>query len=78
MRYQRVMVPSPPRSEGELEQRASELSGLTLGALAERLGRAVPCDLKRAKGFIGTLLEQALGATAGSRAAPDFEALGSS
>jgi DNA mismatch repair protein MutH len=32
--------------------------------------------MRRAKGFAGTLLERVLGATAKSRAQPDFEALG--
>jgi DNA mismatch repair protein MutH len=70
------MTIAPPVSEQELEQRASKLAGLTLGALAQRLGRDVPSDLRRAKGFVGGLLEEALGATAKSRAVPDFEALG--
>ncbi len=66
----------PPASQAELVQRARALAGSTLGALAERLGRPVPADLRRAKGWVGELLEQALGATAKSRAVPDFEALG--
>jgi len=66
----------PPVSEAQLAERAAELSGCTLGALAERLGRPVPPSLHRAKGWVGGLLETALGATASSRAAPDFEALG--
>jgi DNA mismatch repair protein MutH len=68
--------PGPPESERELLERARELSGLPLAAVAERFGFAVPPDLRRAKGFVGSLLERALGATASSRAAPDFEALG--
>ncbi|MFN7134004.1 MAG: DNA mismatch repair endonuclease MutH, partial [Myxococcales bacterium] len=40
------------------------------------LGVPVLEEPRHAKGWIGGLLEQALGATAGSRAAPDFEALG--
>lgn len=65
-----------PTSEADLLDRAKGLSGVTLGALAARLGCEVPTDLRRAKGWVGELLERALGATAGSRAAPDFEALG--
>ena len=52
------------------------MGGRTLGSLAERLGREVPPDLRRHKGWVGTLLEDTLGATAASRAAPDFPALG--
>lgn len=67
---------SPPTSEGELLARAEELSGRTLGEVAARFGGAAPPDLRRAKGWVGQLVERSLGATAGSRAAPDFEALG--
>jgi DNA mismatch repair protein MutH len=64
-----------PKSESELLARAASLSGLTLRELAERYGVAVPSDLRRAKGFVGGLVERALGATAGSRALPDFPGL---
>lgn len=66
----------PPRSEMELMSRADELAGCTLAELASRWGRPVPPDLRHAKGWTGTLLETALGATAQSRAVPDFEQLG--
>jgi DNA mismatch repair protein MutH len=65
-----------PATESELMARARALSGVSLGELAERLGLAVPDAQLRAKGWIGQLLERALGATAGSRAKPDFETLG--
>lgn len=68
--------PAAPQTESELLARAGDLSGLPLSAVAARLGHGVPPDLRRAKGFVGSLLERALGATASSRAAPDFEALG--
>jgi DNA mismatch repair protein MutH len=65
-----------PASETELLARARALAGLTLGEFARSLGAEVPEDLRRAKGWVGGLFEQALGATASSRAQPDFEALG--
>ncbi len=65
-----------PVSEVELAARAAALAGLTLGELAAELGVVVPPDLRRAKGFPGQLVERALGATAGSRAEPDFPDLG--
>jgi DNA mismatch repair protein MutH len=71
-----VSGPEPPTSEAELFARAAELSGLTLGDVAARFGRIPPPDLRRAKGWVGQLFEHALGATARSRARPDFEALG--
>jgi DNA mismatch repair protein MutH len=62
----------PPATEQELLLRAAELAGLKLHELAARFEVPVPPDLRRAKGFVGGLLERALGATAGSRALPDF------
>jgi DNA mismatch repair protein MutH len=67
---------TPPESETELLLRARALSGVSLGALAESLGAGIPVDLRRAKGWVGALFEAALGATARSRAVPDFEQLG--
>jgi DNA mismatch repair protein MutH len=65
-----------PASREELLARARQLAGLRLGELAALQSMAVPEDLRRAKGWAGTLLESVLGATARSRAAPDFEELG--
>lgn len=70
------MPASPPASEAILLARAEALAGHELAWLAEREGVAVPEDLRRDKGWIGHLLETALGATAGSRAEPDFPELG--
>lgn len=70
-----VRVVSAPSSEGELLRRAQGLAGMRLADLATSLGAKVPEDLRRAKGFVGGLLEGALGATAGSRALPDFPEL---
>lgn len=69
-------VSRPPKSEDELMARARALMGRTLGEIAERFGRRVPTELRRAKGFGGQLLEVALGATAASRSTPDFERIG--
>jgi DNA mismatch repair protein MutH len=66
----------PPRDEAELIERAAALAGLRLAELALRLNAKVPPNLLRAKGFVGGLLERALGASAGSRALPDFPELG--
>jgi DNA mismatch repair protein MutH len=67
---------SIPQNETELLERAYQLSGLTLGELAAKEGIKVPNDLKREKGWVGLLLEKALGATAGSKPEPDFPHLG--
>jgi len=67
---------SEPTSEGELIRRASPLAGLTLGELGSRVGIDVPDEAVRAKGIAGRILEKALGASAASRAEPDFVGLG--
>lgn len=66
----------PPTDEDALLFRATSLAGRTLGEVAGALQAPVPADLKRNKGWIGTLLEAALGATASNRPVPDFEELG--
>ena len=68
--------PNIPKDEAELLNRAQNLAGLTLGEIAESINVVVPKDLKRDKGWIGLLLEQVLGASAGSRPEPDFPHLG--
>jgi DNA mismatch repair protein MutH len=69
------VIVSPPATELELLTRAQALAGASLGELALRCGSPVPPDLKRAKGFVGGLVERLLGASAGSRALPDFPEL---
>ncbi len=69
------MKVTPPATEQELVERAQALAGISLGELAARDGVAVPADLRRAKGFVGGLVERVLGASAGSRALPDFPEL---
>jgi DNA mismatch repair protein MutH len=66
----------PPRDEAELLARARALGGRTIAELAGSLGVPLPPDPRRAKGFVGALVERALGASAGSSAVPDFEGLG--
>lgn len=66
----------PVKTAEQLLQRCQAIAGLTLGQLAAQLQVVVPADLKRDKGWVGQLLELALGAEAGSLALPDFPALG--
>ena len=66
----------PPRNESELRARLSRLAGHPLGAIAQAHSLEVPVDLRRNKGWVGQLFERALGATAASRAEPDFPELG--
>lgn len=65
-----------PQSEQELLERAQQLAGFSLGEIAEQAGIVVPENLNRQKGWIGLLLEQVLGASAGSKPEPDFPHLG--
>ena len=65
-----------PKDETELLKRAQDLAGMSLGEIAAMINVEVPKDLKREKGWIGLLLEQVLGASAGSRPEPDFPHLG--
>ena len=59
-----------------LMQRARRLAGRTVAQLAEELGREVPPNLRSHKGWLGELIEAALGATGGSRPQVDFPQLG--
>lgn len=70
--------PDPPETVAELVDRARRLAGHPLASIATRLGVDVPADQTRAKGWVGQILECALGAALGARAraAPDFESLG--
>lgn len=69
-------TPQPPKSEKELLDRARLLAGLTLADLANEFNLAVPKNSLHAKGWIGQLIETALGATASSLAEPDFQLIG--
>lgn len=65
-----------PQTLEQLLSQAQSIAGLTFGELADELNIPVPPDLKRDKGWVGVLLERALGATAGSKAEQDFSHLG--
>lgn len=67
---------SPPQTVAALMLRCNALMGKTLGQIAVEVGIAIPVDLQRHKGWVGALLEAALGADAGNRAEPDFMQLG--
>lgn len=68
--------PPPPQSEDELLERTRSIAGLSLGTIADHCSIAVPQDLRRQKGWVGQLLELALGADAQSLAEPDFRDIG--
>lgn len=65
-----------PKDEGELMRRCKALAGITIGELAFQVGWQVPQELRQAKGFLGRVLECALGAEGSNVAGPDFTSLG--
>ena len=67
---------APPRSEAELLARARALAGQRVADVAGRLGVPLPRSMRSGKGFVGQLMEIALGATAGALSEPDFQHLG--
>ncbi|MCH1918441.1 DNA mismatch repair endonuclease MutH [Shewanella sp. A3A] len=71
-----MIITTPPVTIDELMQRAEALAGLTLADVAQALSITVPANLNRDKGWIGQLLETALGAEAGSKPEQDFLHLG--
>jgi DNA mismatch repair protein MutH len=66
----------PPQTAEILLKRIHRWAGQPVRALAAAFKLSVPPDLRSHKGWVGHMLEQCLGATAGSRPVPDFEALG--
>lgn len=74
--FNEVDPSAPPSSEQELLSRARQLAGRTIGQVSDRFGLETPRELLRAKGFVGSLIERALGARAASRPEPDFAHLG--
>ena len=66
-----------PDSELSLLARAASLAGRTIAEVCFDQGEVCPADLRRHKGFVGNLIERAMGVTARVNAAgPDFEQLG--
>lgn len=70
-----MLIP-PPATETELMHRVNDIAGLTLGQLANKHQLLVPKNLLHNKGWIGQLIEQELGANAGSKPEQDFLHLG--
>ena len=71
-----MMSDKGPADEAELLQRCINIEGLTLAQLAAKLNLRIPEMPLQRKGWIGQAIEFALGATAGSKALPDFFNLG--
>ncbi len=67
---------APPSSESELMARTQSLVGLSIGQIANQHRQSVPVDSVGGKGFLGMLLELALGTSAKNQSLPDFVSLG--
>jgi DNA mismatch repair protein MutH len=65
----------PPKDETQLLKRSHQLAGLQIGQIAQKAQLTLPRSKKHGKGFVGQLLEQALGASAGNKPQPDFQEL---
>jgi DNA mismatch repair protein MutH len=65
-----------PNTLSALLTRAQQLAGCTLADIAAQQAWPLPKKLENAKGWIGQLIENFLGATAGSSPTPDFPHLG--
>lgn len=65
-----------PNTENELIARCRMIEGLSFAQLAAQRGVGVPMDPVQRKGWLGGLVEKALGTTAGTEAKPDFHHLG--
>ena len=71
-----MIASTPPQSESELLQRCHALAGLTLGQISSLYHQTLPKNPTQAKGFVGQLIEQALGALNTNLPGPDFPHLG--
>jgi DNA mismatch repair protein MutH len=71
-----MMDESDCLDENALLHRCQQLAGLSVAQLAIANHMVIPEHPLQRKGFIGSLLEHALGANAGNKAVPDFESLG--
>lgn len=75
LRYD-IMYTNAPQNLQELQQRCQQITGKTIGQVASELELEPPDTLLQTKGWLGQLLEAYLGATASSKAMPDFPNLG--
>ena len=65
-----------PISKQELLKKCQQLSGMTLFDLSTQTHSTLPTSASSGKGWVGQHVEKFLGATAGSKAEPDFPHLG--
>ncbi len=68
--------PTEPVSIAELTEKSRHLAGMSLKELARQTQTSLPASAVHGKGWVGQQVEKYLGATAGSKAEPDFQKLG--
>ena len=66
----------PPLTETELEQRVQAIAHLSIAQIAQQCHWQVPENLNHNKGWMGQLIEKALGTSAKNLSEPDFLELG--
>ncbi|HRD70043.1 MAG TPA: DNA mismatch repair endonuclease MutH [Legionella sp.] len=66
----------PPKTEQELLERCEAIKGLSFAQLCLGLNVSIPDNRDHRKGWIGQVLELALGCDAQNKSAPDFMDLG--
>ncbi|STX28920.1 DNA mismatch repair protein mutH [Legionella beliardensis] len=66
---------SPPNNEDELLFRCLQIEGISFAQLANFIQASIPKDQVKRKGWAGQAIELILGATAGTKAVPDFNHL---
>lgn len=65
-----------PQTQEELLERCQAIAGLSFAQLSELTGAVIPNQAGQRKGWLGQVIEFALGTTAGNHALPDFHQLG--
>jgi DNA mismatch repair protein MutH len=70
-----MKVGNSPKTEDELLERCQQIEGMTFLQLAKKLSVNLPVVRTKRKGWIGQLIEIALGADCHTRPLPDFQDL---
>ncbi len=69
------MYARPPQNLQELQANCQQLANKTIAQVASELSLQIPTESTHAKGWLGKLIENYLGADASSKALPDFTKL---
>lgn len=64
-----------PKTEAELINRCSSISGISFAQLSLAIGLSIPINPNHRKGWVGQAIEFALGADGQNKSSPDFQEL---